>query len=108
MMSAICWARCIPSIPVAFLFNSSHRIQGGFARCYLVSADGEEFALKSISRQSIRKESHWRKIRKEIAHHSTLRHPNIVALYSHFGDRDNVYMLLELCPMGTLGRVESL
>ncbi len=77
--------------------------KGGFARCFLASADGQEFALKSITRESIRKETHWRKIRKEIASHFTLRHPNIVALYSHFEDRDNIYMLLEHCPNGTLG-----
>lgn len=81
--------------------------KGGFARCFLASADGDEFALKVVARDSIRRESHLRKLKKEIANHFTLRHPNIVALYSTFDDCRNIYMLLEYCPNGTLGELDS-
>uniref|UniRef100_A0A915D3Z6 Protein kinase domain-containing protein n=1 Tax=Ditylenchus dipsaci TaxID=166011 RepID=A0A915D3Z6_9BILA len=76
--------------------------KGGFAKCYLASSDGQEFALKVIAKESIKRPSHLNKIKKEILTHYSLRHPNIVALYTTFEDIDFKYMLLEYCPNRTL------
>ncbi|KAI1714729.1 protein kinase domain-containing protein [Ditylenchus destructor] len=76
--------------------------KGGFAKCFLATSDQQEFALKVISKSTIQKPSHATKIKREILTHYSLRHPNIVALYSSFEDAENRYMLLEYCPNRTL------
>lgn len=74
--------------------------RGGFAKCYLACSNRQNFALKVISRESIKE--HNKQIHREILIHYNLRHPNIVALYSTFECTQNIYLLLELCPNRTL------
>uniref|UniRef100_A0A0N5ATB4 Serine/threonine-protein kinase PLK n=1 Tax=Syphacia muris TaxID=451379 RepID=A0A0N5ATB4_9BILA len=79
--------------------------KGGFARCYAAvnwAGSNKEVALKVISKARLTKQSHLEKMRKEIAIHEKLSHPNIVKLYNYFEDVTNVYMVLELCNNNTL------
>ncbi|CAG9461754.1 unnamed protein product [Pedinophyceae sp. YPF-701] len=59
------------------------------------------FALKVYKRMelSARALAH---LRREIRIHSTLQHPNIITMYSAFGDLDHVYIALEYSPRGDL------
>ena len=45
------------------------------------------------------------KIFTEISIHSKLRHPNIVRFYEWFDDPKHVYIVLELCPHGSLNQL---
>lgn len=78
--------------------------EGGFARCYAAkdSSSAMEVALKIVSKSRLTKRSHLEKMRKEIAIHESLNHPNVVKFLNCFEDDFNVYMVLELCHSGTL------
>lgn len=41
----------------------------------------------------------------EIKIHSSLNHDNIVKFKNNFEDKDNVYIVLELCPNSSLNEV---
>ena len=62
---------------------------------------GEIYALKAIQR---RLQNHHLQeyIVREVATQKQLKHPNIVKLYEHFQDEENVYLLLEFAPEGSL------
>ncbi|KAM3720081.1 Serine/threonine-protein kinase [Dirofilaria immitis] len=78
--------------------------KGGFARCYAAkdSSSMIEVALKIVSKSRLTKHSQLEKMRKEIAIHESLNHPNVVKFLNCFEDNTNVYMVLELCHSGTL------
>ncbi|CAG9540162.1 unnamed protein product [Cercopithifilaria johnstoni] len=78
--------------------------KGGFARCYAAkdSSSAMEVALKIVPKNRLTKHSQLEKMRKEIAIHESLNHPNVVKFLSCFEDSINVYMVLELCHNGTL------
>ncbi|VDM09850.1 unnamed protein product [Wuchereria bancrofti] len=78
--------------------------KGGFARCYAAkdSSSTMEVALKIVPKSRLTKHSKLEKMRKEIAIHESLNHPNVVKFLSSFEDNINVYMVLELCHNGTL------
>ncbi|VDK83001.1 unnamed protein product [Litomosoides sigmodontis] len=78
--------------------------KGGFARCYAAkdSSSAVEVALKIVPKNRLTKHSQLEKMRKEIAIHESLNHPNVVKFLSCFEDNINVYMVLELCHNGTL------
>uniref|UniRef100_A0A8R1XQL2 Protein kinase domain-containing protein n=1 Tax=Onchocerca volvulus TaxID=6282 RepID=A0A8R1XQL2_ONCVO len=78
--------------------------KGGFARCYAAkdSSSTMEVALKIVPRSRLTRHSQLEKMRKEIAIHQSLNHPNVVKFLNCFEDNINVYMVLELCHNGTL------
>lgn len=61
-----------------------------------------EVALKIVPKSRLIKHSQLEKMRKEIAIHEPLNHPNVVKFLGCFEDNINVYMVLELCHNGTL------
>ncbi|VDO57100.1 unnamed protein product, partial [Onchocerca flexuosa] len=61
-----------------------------------------EVALKIVQKSRLTKHSQLEKMRKEIAIHQSLNHPNVVKFLNCFEDDINVYMVLELCHNGTL------
>jgi serine/threonine protein kinase len=73
--------------------------KGGFAKVYAFKecSTGQKFAAKVISKASIQKPRHLAKLKAEISIHRSLRHPGIVGFERYFEDRENVYILLELC-----------
>ena len=81
--------------------------KGGFAKCYeLVCLDNNKiFAAKMIAKNSIKTERQRQKLVTEIKIHKSCHYPNIVAFEHNFEDRENVYILLELCQNQTLNEV---
>lgn len=63
---------------------------------------GAIFSLKIISKNTIRQENLVEQVVKEVKIQSFLDHSHIIKLYSVFDDRDNIYLLLELCSGGNL------
>ncbi len=62
----------------------------------------EVMALKVMSKKTIKKHKLEDQIRKEIAIHSSLEHPNIITYYTTFEDEDKIFILLEYAPLGDL------
>ncbi|AET38549.1 polo kinase CDC5 Ecym_3035 [Eremothecium cymbalariae DBVPG len=77
--------------------------EGGFARCFQMKDDsGKIFAAKTVAKISIKSEKTRKKLLSEIQIHKSMRHPNIVQFTDCFEDDTNVYILLEICPNGSL------
>lgn len=77
--------------------------EGGFARCFQIKDDsGEIFAAKTVAKASIKSEKTRKKLLSEIQIHKSMSHPNIVQFIDCFEDDSNVYILLEICPNGSL------
>ncbi|SCW01504.1 LAFE_0E01112g1_1 [Lachancea fermentati] len=77
--------------------------EGGFARCFQIKDDGGKiFAAKTVAKISIKSEKTRKKLLSEIQIHKSMKHPNIVQFVDCFEDDTNVYILLEICPNGSL------
>mmetsp|Transcript_16197 Transcript_16197/g.13773 ORF Transcript_16197/g.13773 Transcript_16197/m.13773 type:complete len:111 (+) Transcript_16197:84-416(+) len=74
--------------------------KGGFATCYeMTDIDKNSLlAAKVVAKTSLTKKRALEKLLAEIKIHKSLRHENIVRFEHVFEDKDNVYILLELCP----------
>jgi len=59
-------------------------------------------ALKVIEKNKDKAEKIKQRIQNEIEVHSSLEHENLVTLYGHFEDKDNYYLLMEVCEGGEL------
>ncbi|KAF1743990.1 hypothetical protein MXB_4499, partial [Myxobolus squamalis] len=73
--------------------------KGGFAKCYeaIDQETNKIYACKIVSKSQLVKQHQKDKMASEIAIHKSMDHPNVVKFYSYFEDRQNVYILLELC-----------
>lgn len=73
--------------------------KGGFAKCYeLVDMDTNEiFAGKIVPKSMLVKPHQKDKMAMEIDIHRSLQHKHVVQFYSFFEDKDNMFILLELC-----------
>lgn len=73
--------------------------KGGFARCYeLIDADTNVVYAGKVVPKSLLVKPHQRdKMTMEIDIHRSLNHKHIVGFHSFFEDKDNVYIILELC-----------
>ena len=77
--------------------------EGGFARCFQMKDDsGQIFAAKTVAKISIKSEKARNKLLSEIQIHKNMKHRNIVEFIDCFEDDVNVYILLEICPNGSL------
>ncbi|GJD07320.1 Serine/threonine-protein kinase plk-2 [Galdieria sulphuraria] len=78
--------------------------KGGFAKVYQLTDihTHQKYAGKIIPKNAIRKESAKQKLISEIRIHRELRHRHIVKFESCFEDQENVYIVLELCPNGSI------
>ncbi|KAK0393328.1 hypothetical protein QR680_000154 [Steinernema hermaphroditum] len=83
-------------------FMSMYLGKGGFGRCFRAESGRERFAIKIIDKSRLKKDSHWVKIRKEIAIQSRLVHPNILMMHSCFDSPTEIFMILEYCSEGSL------
>lgn len=74
--------------------------KGGFARCYeLQDCETKHiYAVKVVLKSSLTKSRAKQKLMSEIKIHRSLSHNNIVKLQHYFEDKENVYILLDLCP----------
>jgi len=80
---------------------------GGFAKCYEITnlETKEILATKIIKKNLLQKNEERQKIISEINIHKALSHPHVVQFINVFEDRENVYMLLELCTNQTLSEL---
>lgn len=76
--------------------------RGAYAQCFLAVVGEEPFALKIIKYSEIKSEKVKQKLEKEISIHSSLDHPNVVKMYTHFYNTEYIFMVLELCEIGAL------
>ncbi|KAF4693686.1 hypothetical protein FOZ60_010359 [Perkinsus olseni] len=77
----------------------------GEVLCVRISTDpsGRLYALKSLRKRDVEQGQLSGQVEREISVQSRLpAHPNILRLYSHFEDREYVYLLLEYCAKGEL------
>ena len=81
--------------------------KGGFAKCYeMKSSDTKKiFAAKLFEKKALTDERSRKKLINEIKLHKRLHHQNIVNFEHFFEDKDNVYILLELCANQTLNEL---
>jgi len=78
--------------------------KGGFAKCYRVTDmdTKEEWACKIIEKKSLTKQRHKTKLQTEIKIHRSIAHRHVVKFHDVFEDKDNVYILMEICPNMTM------
>ena len=81
--------------------------RGGFAYCYeFVCQDNNKvFAAKVINKENLQQPRQKQKLLIEIKIHKSLHHNQVVAFEHNFEDKENVYILLELCKNQTLNEL---
>ena len=81
--------------------------KGGFAKCYEMKRvdNGRLFAAKVFDKKGLSNGRSKKKLINEIKIHKKLNNPNIVGFEKFFEDKDNVYILLELCSNQTLNEL---
>lgn len=77
---------------------------GGFAKVFraINRSTSEEVAIKVTSKERLKKPEAMKKHRAEVEIQMSLTHPNVVKAYDFFEDQLFTYLVLELCPGGTL------
>ncbi|XP_073701281.1 serine/threonine-protein kinase Nek5-like [Garra rufa] len=78
--------------------------QGAFGRALLVKhrhGDAQLYVIKEINLRQLSSRDKDAS-RKEVTLLSKMKHPNIVAFYKSFYDRNNLYILMEYCDAGDL------
>ena len=80
--------------------------KGGFASVYRARQrrTGQIYALKIMEKANIRKHKMEKRVENEMKIHSELHYKGIVQFHCQFEDKENVYMVLELCEGGNLFR----
>ena len=58
--------------------------------------------VQVVNKDTLKKPRHKAKLESEIKIHMKLKHPHVVYLHDAFEDKDNVYLLMELCEAQTL------
>nr|CCA28075.1 protein kinase putative [Albugo laibachii Nc14] len=78
--------------------------QGASAKVYSATRQSttQSVAIKLIDKSALFQSELVQKVTQEIALHQSLNHPNILSVYDTFKDDRNFYMILELCPRGSL------
>ncbi|XP_050956457.1 serine/threonine-protein kinase Nek5 isoform X2 [Labeo rohita] len=79
--------------------------QGAFGRALLVKqrhGDAQLYVIKEINLRQQLSSRDKDASRKEVTLLSKMKHPNIVAFYKSFHDRNNLYILMEYCDAGDL------
>lgn len=81
--------------------------KGGFAKCYEFKCKNNNklYAAKIVSKSNLVKIPAKQKLKSEIKIHKSLHHPNIVKFEHVFEDKNNVYILLEICKNKTLNEM---
>ena len=81
--------------------------KGGFAKCYEMKRvdTGKFYAAKVFVKKDLSNNRSRKKLINEIKLHKKLHHQNIVNFEHFFEDKENVYILLELCSNQTLNEL---
>ncbi|KAK2737634.1 Cell cycle serine/threonine-protein kinase cdc5/MSD2 [Onygenales sp. PD_40] len=77
--------------------------KGGFAVCYegRLARNDKIYAMKVVKSEMHQKKM-LEKFRTELQIHSKMRHPNIVGFHRAFGFEKCTYVILEVCPNGSV------
>ncbi|KAL4969415.1 uncharacterized protein BDV14DRAFT_165910 [Aspergillus stella-maris] len=77
--------------------------KGGFAICYegTLLRNGRVYAMKVVKSEMTQKKMQ-EKFRTELQIHSKMRHPHIVGFHRAFAFDQCIYVILELCPNGSV------
>ncbi|XP_054652355.1 serine/threonine-protein kinase PLK4 [Dunckerocampus dactyliophorus] len=80
--------------------------KGSFACVYRAKSvkTGLEVAIKTIDKKSMHKAGMVQRVTNEVEIHCRLKHPSILELYNYFEDSNYVYLVLEMCHNGEMGR----
>ena len=75
---------------------------GGFSKVYKVrnKVNKKVYAIKVISKKRIFERGLVEQIRLEVNIQYQLNHPNILKLYNHYEDDQNIYLILQYCCKG--------
>ena len=78
--------------------------KGGFAKCFKVTdlETRQEWACKIIQKCSLTKQRHKQKLQSEIKIHRSINQKHVVRFEDVFEDKENVYIIMELCPNQTM------
>ena len=78
--------------------------EGAFGQVFKVRhiATDNLYAIKVVSKAKILERGMVDQLKREIRIMYSLSHPNIIKLFNHFEDDDNVYLILELAEGGNL------
>lgn len=78
--------------------------EGAFGQVYKVRhiQTGNLYAIKVISKSKVIERNMVEQLKREVRIMYCLTHPNIIKLYNHFEDDNNVYLILELAEAGNL------
>jgi len=80
--------------------------KGGFASVYraISRSTAQEVAIKMVDKKQMNASGMASRVRQEVSIHSRLKHSAILELKSFFEDENYVYLVLELCERGELGK----
>ncbi|XP_051942927.1 serine/threonine-protein kinase PLK4 isoform X2 [Hippocampus zosterae] len=80
--------------------------KGSFACVYRAKSikTGLEVAIKTIDKKMMHKAGMVQRVTNEVEIHCRLKHPSILELYNYFEDKNYVYLVLEMCHNGEMGR----
>uniref|UniRef100_A0A8C5CYS1 Serine/threonine-protein kinase PLK4 n=1 Tax=Gadus morhua TaxID=8049 RepID=A0A8C5CYS1_GADMO len=80
--------------------------KGSFACVYRAKSKntGVDVAIKMIDKKAMHKASMVQRVTNEVEIHCRLKHPSILELYNYFEDSNYVYLVLEMCHNGEMGR----
>jgi serine/threonine protein kinase len=83
--------------------------KGAFGEVFTAveKASGFVCVIKKMSKRRIRELKVEEHVRREIKLQSYLNHSHLTALYGYFHDPDNLYLILELLPDGSLQQVKK-
>ncbi|KAA0176329.1 hypothetical protein FNF27_02026 [Cafeteria roenbergensis] len=90
---------------VTMTYERLHELgKGGFARCFQFRCieRATDIAGKVVAKASLTRERARLKLLTEIRVHRAMTHARVVRFESFFEDDNNVYMMMELCPNGSL------
>lgn len=63
------------------------------------------YAIKEIDKRNLKENNMISQINNEVKIMYQLNHPNILKLYNHFEDDNNIYLVLELAQGGQMYQV---
>uniref|UniRef100_A0A8C4NFJ0 non-specific serine/threonine protein kinase n=1 Tax=Eptatretus burgeri TaxID=7764 RepID=A0A8C4NFJ0_EPTBU len=80
--------------------------KGAFACVYRAKslATGIDVAMKMIDKSAMQQAGGLKRVRNEVEIHCQLKHPAVLELYNYFEDQHYVYLVLEMCHNGEVGR----
>lgn len=61
-----------------------------------------DYALKIVNKKALEREASLDVLLREISVHKGIEHPNVIKLYEHLENNDNIYLIIEYAEGGSL------